>query len=293
MFAVVLWLPAEDRLGFGGIRFALFGIVNGQRAVVDMSLWILNKIKHLFGKLHNRDFLRVANVDRQVVIAQQQAVDTFHQIIDVAEGAGLGAIAKHGQSFAPDSLAEECRQHPAVVDAHTRAVSIENADDAGVHFVVVVIGHGDGFEEALGLIVHAAWANGVDIAPILFRLRMLEWIAVHFGGGGYQDSGIFFFRQAQAIVGAMSADFQRLNRHLQVVDRAGRAGKMQDVIELSRYVDELGDVVVVILEVLFFEQVFDIIEAAGEQVVHADDLVAFGEKAVAEVGAEKAGSAGD
>lgn len=57
--------------------------------------------------------------------------------------------------------------------------------------------------------------------------------------------------------------------------------------------DKLGDIMVVVLEILFFEQVLDIVEAAGEQVVHADDPVAFSEKAVAQVRTDKAGGAGD
>lgn len=92
---------------------------------------------------------------------------------------------------------------------------------------------------------------------------------------------------------AMRTHFQGLYGHLQVIDRAGRRGEMQDIVQFARYVDKLGDIVVVVLEVFLLKQVFDVVEAAGEQVVHADDLVAFGEKAVAEVRADETGGAGD
>ena len=46
-------------------------------------------------------------------------------------------------------------------------------------------------------------------------------------------------------------------------------------------------------EVVASEQVGDVLDAAGEQVVDADDPVAVGEQPLAEVRAEEAGAAGD
>ncbi len=57
--------------------------------------------------------------------------------------------------------------------------------------------------------------------------------------------------------------------------------------------DKLGDIVVVVLEVFFLEQVLDVVEAAREQVVHTNDLIAFGEESVAEVRTKESGCAGD
>ena len=68
---------------------------------------------------------------------------------------------------------------------------------------------------------------------------------------------------------------------------------MEDVVEVSRHVDELRDVVVGELEVLIGEQVLDVGEVARDEVVHPDDVTALLEEAVAQMGAEKAGGAGD
>jgi hypothetical protein len=46
-------------------------------------------------------------------------------------------------------------------------------------------------------------------------------------------------------------------------------------------------------EAVVVEEVLDVAFSAGEEVVEADDFVAFVEEAFAEVGAEEAGSAGD
>jgi hypothetical protein len=40
-----------------------------------------------------------------------------------------------------------------VVQLQSRAVSIKDADDAGIDLVIPVVRHGDGFGEALGFVV--------------------------------------------------------------------------------------------------------------------------------------------
>jgi hypothetical protein len=56
-------------------------------------------------------------------------------------------------------------------------------------------------------------------------------------------------------------------------------------------VHELRHVVVVELEVLLAEQVLDVGQVAGHEVVHGNDMVPFGQEPVAEVRAEEAGAA--
>ncbi len=68
---------------------------------------------------------------------------------------------------------------------------------------------------------------------------------------------------------------------------------MQDVVQVARYVDEFRDVVVVVFELLEGEQMGNIVQVAGQEVVHTDDLISFADKAVAQVRAQKAGRAGD
>ena len=47
------------------------------------------------------------------------------------------------------------------------------------------------------------------------------------------------------------------------------------------------------LEVLAAEQVLDVGQVARDEVVHGNDMVTFRQKPVAEVGAQKAGAAGN
>ena len=149
--------------------------------------------------------------------------------------------------------------------------------------MVIVVSHGDGLEEALGLVVHATRPYRVDIAPVLFHLGMHEGVAVHFGGGSHQDAGTFFAGQAQAVVRAVCPHFEGLNRHHEVINRAGWRSKVQDVVEFSRNVNKLGHIMVVVLKILFFEQVLNIGQIARQEVVHANYLVSFGQEPVAEV----------
>ena len=91
---------------------------------------------------------------------------------------------------------------------------------------------------------------------------------------------------------AERADLQRLDRQLEVVDRAGRAGPVQHEVDRPVDVDVARDVVADELEVAV-AQVGDVGQVAREQVVDADDRMAAIEQRFAEVGADESGGAGD
>ena len=94
------------------------------------------------------------------------------------------------------------------------------------------------------------------------------------------------------MVRAVGAGLQRVQRHAQVVDRAGE--RREVVHEVDRLVagDRLDDVVVDELERLV-AQVVDVLERRDDEVVDADHAMAALEERLAEVGAEEAGAAGD
>jgi hypothetical protein len=101
----------------------------------------------------------------------------------------------------------------------------------------------------------------------------------------------FTLGQAQHVDGAVHAGLGGLHRVELVVDRRGRAGQVVDLVDL--HVEREGDVVAHQLEVRVAEQVDDVVLGAGEEVVHAEHVVAVGDQALAEVRAEEAGAAGD
>ena len=90
----------------------------------------------------------------------------------------------------------------------------------------------------------------------------------------------------------VGADFQRMERHAQVVDRARERGEVVDEVDLPVDVDVLGHVVVEELEALA-AQVRDVLQRPGVEVVDADDSEAVLDQVVAEVRAEETGAAGD
>ena len=100
--------------------------------------------------------------------------------------------------------------------------------------VDAVVGHRHRLGEPLGLVVHAADADRVDVAPVALRLRVFERVAVDLARAGEQVPRPVGLGEAERVVRAERADLQRLDRVFEVIDRAGRAGEVQDVVELVR-----------------------------------------------------------
>lgn len=92
-------LPTKDFLGLGDIGPALHGVVFGQGLKRRLKL-DAGEAGNFFAKLLDGNFIGVADVHGQGVVAEQEAVDAFYQVIYVAERAGLGPVAEHGQVLA-------------------------------------------------------------------------------------------------------------------------------------------------------------------------------------------------
>ena len=126
---------------------------------------------------------------------------------------------------------------------HPGPIGVEDADDLRVEAVVAVIRHRHRFREALCLVVYAARADRVDVAPVGFLLRMLQRIAVDLGCRGEDERRALGLGQAERLVRAQRADLQRRDRQLEVVDRARRAGPVQHEVDRPLDVDVVRDVV--------------------------------------------------
>ena len=85
-----------------------------------------------------------------------------------------------------------------------------------------MIGHRHRFGKALGLIVHAPDANGIDLTPVAFGLGMHLGVSIDFGGGGEQIFRLLRLRQTECVVGAERSHLQNLNGEALKVSRAGR-----------------------------------------------------------------------
>ena len=222
-----------------------------------------------------------------------EPIDSFDQVRDVLEAAGLLAVAVDGERLAHERLIHEVREHAAIVEPHPLAVRVEDADDVRVHAVDAVVRHRHGFGESLGLVVDAADADRVDVAPVAFGLRMLQRVAVNFAGAGEQEAGVVVLGEAERVVGAERTDLQGLNREFEVIDGARRAREMEHVVDLVAKFQRVRDVVADELELRIRAKRVEVFEAAGEQVIDGDDLVPFGQEAFAEVRADEPGPSGN
>ncbi len=79
----------------------------------------------------------------------------------------------------------------------------------------------------------------------------------------------------------------------QVIGRAGGAGEVKDVVHRPVDLDRLRDIVLQEPEVAVAGQVTDIPSASRQQIVNTDDLMPLGEKALAEMRADKPGPSSD
>ena len=91
---------------------------------------------------------------------------------------------------------------------------------ARVDALLAVVGHRQRLGVALGLVVDAARADRVDVAPVGLGLRVHLRVAVDLAGRGEQEARALALRQAERVVRAVGADLERVQRQPQVVDRA-------------------------------------------------------------------------
>ena len=221
-------------------------------------------------------------------ISRTIAVD---QVVDVAERAGLAAVAVDRDRLAAQRLDDEVADHPAVVGVHPRAVGVEDPHHLDAEVVLAVVVEEQRLRAALALVVAAADPDRVDVAPVVLGLRVDLRVAVHLAGRGLQDPRLDPLGQAEHVDRAVHAGLGRLHRVVLVVDRAGRAGQVVDLVDLD--VEREGHVVAHQLEHRVAHQVGDVALGAGEVVVDAQHVVAVGEQPLAQVRAEEAGAAGD
>ena len=240
----------------------------------------------------HRELARVADVDRPGEVGGGEPEDAVDQVVDVADAAGLRAVAGHRDRLAGQRLPDEGRDGPAVVRPHPRPVRVEDPHDAGVDPVGAPVGHGQRLGEPLGLVVHAARADRVDVPPVGLRLRVHLRVAVRLRGGGQHVAGALLPGQAERVQRADRADLHRVDRQPQVVHRRGRRGEVQHQVDVAGDVHVVGDVGLHQPERADADQVRDVARVAGDEVVQAEHVPAVVQQPLAQVRAEEPGTAG-
>ena len=84
---------------------------------------------------------------------------------------------------------------------------------------------------------------------------------------------------------------QRFNRMFEIVDGAGQGGEMKNTIYVTFGIERLANIPLAEFEPRVAPQMLDIPGVAGDEIIQPDDLVAFGDQPVAQVGADEAGRA--
>ncbi len=121
---------------------------------------------------------------------------------------------------------------------------------------------------------------------------MFEGIAVALGGGRDKIFCAVFVGDIEGVKSSERSDFQRRDAVDGVIDRAGGAGEVKDVID-SADVEGFANVFIYEFEPGFISEMVKVCLASGEQIVDDDDAVALAEQGIAEMGSEETGAAGD
>jgi hypothetical protein len=79
------------------------------------------------GQLEQRELVRVADVHRLVLAGLGQGDDAPDEVVHIAEGARLAALAEHRDRPVGERLAQEGGDRAAVVGPHAGAVGVEDA----------------------------------------------------------------------------------------------------------------------------------------------------------------------
>jgi hypothetical protein len=169
------------------------------------------------------------------------------------------------------------------------------------NFASSIILNSIGFPKLIGPITESAVSmrrtsaagartDRVDMAPIIFGLRMDARVAVDLGGRGLQDLGLYPLGKAQHVDRAVHAGLGGLHRIVLVMHGRGRTGEIVDLIDFE--INRKRDVVPDQFEALVAEKMFDVALGASEKIIKAEHIGAAGQQAFAEMRTEKTRSSG-
>src|SRR5436190_3433063 len=160
-------LPIEHAFRLRDVGTALDRIVDRQCLVGDFRARSRQIDDHL-RQLGDRGLDRIAEIhrpDHRVgrVHHPQEALD---QIVDIAEGARLRAIALQRDRLVLERLHDEIGDDPPVIGVHARTVGVEDPHHADADLVLAVIIEEQGFGAAFALIITGARPDRIDVAPV-------------------------------------------------------------------------------------------------------------------------------
>ncbi len=279
-------LPVEQGLCERNVGAALDGIVFGQFSRLDDVRRRAGEFLHELGEFANGEFAGVAEVDRAMHVRRiigcfHHCDDAANEIIDITERAGLFTVAIERDVITFERLADEVADDSTIVRMHARAVGVEDAHDPDVDFVLAQVIEHQCFSCAFAFVVAGARADGVDVASVAFRLGVDIGVAVDFACGRVENSRADALGEAEHVDRAHDGGLGGLDGVELVVPGRRGAGEVVDLINFKK--QRVCDIVADQLEIVFVEQMIDVGLLAGEEVIHADDIVAGVDEPVAEM----------
>ena len=270
----------------------LLGVIPGQ-GFKDEPGRAAGQGNDLLGQLPDGELAGIAHVHGadKVVGRGHEADHTFDEIIHVAEGTCLLAIAIDGDGLAKKGLDDEVGHDPAVIGMHFRTVGIEDAANLDRQMMLAPVGEEQGLGTALSFIVAGPYAVGIDMAPVAFHLGVHFGVSVDFAGGSLEDAGMHPLGKAQHIGRAVHAGLDGLHGIVLVVNGRCRAGKIVDLLDF--HIEREGHIMTHELKAGIVQKFLDIGSGTGKKVVHAENFVTFVKQTLAQMCAKKAGTAGD
>jgi hypothetical protein len=163
-----------------------------------------------------------------------------HEIVDVAEAAGLAAVIVDRERLAREGLGGEVGEDPPITLSKARSIGVEDARDPDFDPSCSVVGHRERLGEPLRLVVDAARADGVDVAPVALCLGMFESVVVDFARRGEEEASTALSGGPESCLGPPAADRERLERAAQVIRRRSGAREVCHGIDVPAHLQAFG-----------------------------------------------------
>ena len=239
----------------------------------------------MFGQFTDRELIGITKIDRPGSVAIHQAEQTVDQIIDIAEGTALAAVAIKGDRLTAQGLDDEIAHHAPIVRKHARTVGVEDARNTDLTAMQTLVVKTEGFRDALSLVITGANSSRIDAATVILMLRMNLRVAIHLTCGGEQQAGLHATGEAEHVVSAEKTSFGGFDWIVLVVNGGCRTGEMPNPVNLK--LDRFGDVMQNELKTGMIKPLADVGLSASRSIIETDHIFTLANQTVDQMGTEK------
>ena len=217
------------------------------------------------------------------------------QVVAVLERARLRTVAENRDVLAVQGLHDEVGDDSAVLRMHPRPVRVEDAHHARIDVTRADRIRNQRLRDTLALVVAAADADRIDVAPVVLFLWMHDRVAIDLARRAVQHLRAVALRQLQAQQRAPDRGHSRQERLRLIMHRARRTRQVVDLVKLrlksrvSR--PQVGYIGLDEREVLVLREAPHVRARPRIEVVNRDDPIALIQKPLTEVTSKKARSA--